>query len=220
MVEMAQNLQKCILSARALTLSLQLCSEAGLQICQASWCHIAIYNQLQVYSCHLYRVAQHCASELATTSKTCSHQTSPAVEPEAQALTPSAAWQQGTEVAGQWPALRQLAAGLGQGLPGLTAAIHHCIDAKSTALLDKASPELGQARVQRRENKKRLQVEMDTWAQRLHQQGACESRQVSPSSTFTRLQTVLYCHSTVTWTNAYGLWLALMQIIWHSLPGS
>lgn len=77
-----------------------------------------------------------------------------------------------------FPALQQLAAGLSTGLPDLAAAICHCIDIKTSALLDRASPRLGQLRLKRRENKRRLQEEMDGFAQCLHQQGACESRQV------------------------------------------
>ena len=75
-------------------------------------------------------------------------------------------------------ALQQLGAGLGSGLPELAAAISHCIDIKTSALLDRASPRLEEARLNRRENKRRLQEEMDSWAQNLNQQGACESRQV------------------------------------------
>ncbi|KAK9833029.1 hypothetical protein WJX74_004733 [Apatococcus lobatus] len=83
-----------------------------------------------------------------------------------------------TPAGSQVHALQQLAVGLGSGLPDLTAAICHCINVTTSALLDRASPRLAEARLKRRENKRRLQEEMDSWAQNLHQQGACESRQV------------------------------------------
>lgn len=78
-----------------------------------------------------------------------------------------------------YPALQQLGAGLGSGLPDLTAALDHCIDAKTSVLLDRASTRLAQLRQQRKENKRLLQEEMEGWAQRLHQQGVSESRQVN-----------------------------------------
>ena len=77
-----------------------------------------------------------------------------------------------------YPALQQLAIGLGRGLPDLTAALEHCIDVRTSVLLDRASPRLGQLRQQRRDNKQLLQDEMDGWARRLHQQGVSELRQV------------------------------------------
>ena len=77
-----------------------------------------------------------------------------------------------------FPALQQLGAGLSSGLPDLAASICHCVDIKTSALLDRASPQLGQLRMKRRENKRRLQEEMEGYAQTLHQQGVCESRQV------------------------------------------
>ncbi len=77
-------------------------------------------------------------------------------------------------------ALQQLGAGLGSGLPDLTAALDQCIDAKTSVVLDRASPRLGQVRQQRRDNRRLLQEEMDGWAQRLQQQGVSELRQVPP----------------------------------------
>lgn len=75
-----------------------------------------------------------------------------------------------------FPALQQLAGGLGGALPRLRAAIEQCIG--EGRVLDAASPALGEVREARRANRAALRSEMERWARALHQAGVSERAQV------------------------------------------